>query len=87
MLPSTSYSHLLPIGLSLNYNEILVLLCFESPISKLCFPDCGLSQKDTTSCLLSLISKQLIVKRQYYNLTKKGKTVRAKLNHSHIEVN
>ncbi len=74
MSKSNSLS-LLPLGLSLTHNELLVLLCFNTSNTNLCFPDCNLSLKDTTKTIRSLISKQLLVKRQYYNLTKKGKSI------------
>jgi len=76
----------LPMGLNLTPNELLVLLCFKVPNTKLCFPDCNLSVSETTKTIRSLISKQLVVKRQYYNLTKKGKSIRDKLP-SILEVN
>lgn len=84
MSQSLSFSLLLPMGLNLTNNELLVLLCFDPSSGRLCFPDCGLSITDSSKTLRILISKQLIVKRQYYNLTKKGLSIRCKFNKESI---
>lgn len=66
---------LLPLGLKLSQHELLVIQCFKDPEKGILFPDVPLTTKEVMLALNVLKSKQLLIKRQYLQLTKKGKEI------------
>lgn len=70
----------LPLGLKLSSNEILVLSCFKQD-GLVCYPAVEtIERKEVAIALGGLVQKQLIVRRQYWQLTKKGKGIWEILN-------
>lgn len=76
-LPSQNLG-LLPLGLTLSSKELEVILCFKEA-DYICYPDTNLTQKEVMLALSTLKAKQLIVRRQYYQLTKRGKKIKCLL--------
>lgn len=66
---------LLPLGLKLSEPELLILQCFKDPERGILYPDVQLTTKEVMLALNVLKSKQLLIKRQYLQLTKKGREV------------
>lgn len=76
-LPSQNLG-LLPLGLTLSSKELEVISCFKKA-DYICYPDTNLTRKEVMLALSTLKAKQLIVRRQYYQLTKRGKEIRCLL--------
>lgn len=66
---------MLPLGLKLSQHELLILQCFKDPKRGILYPDVQLTTKEVMLALNVLKSKQLLIKRQYLQLTKKGREV------------
>jgi len=64
--------------LTLNSKELKVLSCFKEA-DYICYPDTNLTRKEVMLALSALKAKQLIVRRQYYQLTKRGKEIKCLL--------